>query len=464
MGFAKSVAPAHAAAQKYRHGREMEEPPPRSSRMKMLWLLLLAPWSLTIAQSTPWKWQEALVPDVGFELDAAKVIHVTSLASKGKGTLRAALGEKGPRIIVFDVGGVIDLEMKPLEVSEPQCVIAGQTAPAPGITIIRGGISLESSQTILQHVSVRPGDAGQPKKSGWEPDGITTSGGPVDVWIDHCSATWSVDENLSAATYKSPTGEPAQRIFIRDCIIAEALSNASHAKGEHSKGTLVFDGTKNVAMVNCLYSSNTERNPVFKLDTSGVVVNCVMANPGQRAFHAAVPGSEGLNLPKARISIVGNVVLFGEKSKRSARAIFEGTADGYFKDNEGYDWFGKPLDLLRTPFPTLEKPPVWPEGLQAMSTTAALWHIARFAGARPAQRDPIDQRIVSAALSGTARIIDSQDEVGGYPKSQSVSHTLDVPATNRRAWLEKLASELTFGTGSQPATEQPAKADGQAPR
>ena len=67
--------------------------------------------------------------------------------------------------------------------------------------------------------------------------------------------------------------------------------------------------------------------------------------------------------------MVGNVVLFGEKSKRSARAIFEGVADGYFKDNEGYDWFGTPLDLLRTPFPTLEKPPVWPEGLEAMSTS-----------------------------------------------------------------------------------------------
>ncbi|MDP1588301.1 MAG: hypothetical protein Q8M07_11190 [Prosthecobacter sp.] len=303
---------------------------------------------------------------------------------------------------------------------------------------------------MLQHLCVRPGDAGQPKKSGWEPDGITTTGGPVDVWIDHCSATWSCDENISAATYKSPTGEPAQRIFIRDCIIAEGLSHATHTKGEHSKGTLVFDGTKNVAIVRNLYCGNTERNPVFKLDTSGVVVNCVMASPGQRAIHAAVPGSEGLSLPKARISVVGNVVLFGEKSKRSARAIFEGAADGYFKDNEGYDWFGEPLDLLRTPFPMLDQPPVWPEGLEATSTTAAMWHIARFAGARPARRDPIDQRIVSAALSGTARQIDSQDEVGGYPKHDPVTRALDVPATGRRAWLEKLAREVTFGAKDTP--------------
>lgn len=404
---------------------------------------------ISASAAAPWQWQDRAVPDVGFDLDKAQVIRVTSLAAKGKGTLREALWAKGPRVIVFEVGGVIDLGMKGLSVEESQVYVAGQTAPGPGITLIRGGLSIQANQCVVQHLAVRPGDAGQPNKSGWEPDGITTSGGPVDVWIDHCSATWSCDENISASTYKSPTGEPAQRIFIRDCIIAEGLRNASHSKGEHSKGTLVFDGTKNVALVHCLFASNTERNPVFKLDTSGVVVNCVMAAPGQRAIHASVPGSEGLNLPKARISIVGNVILFGEQSKRSARAIFEGAADAYFKDNEGYDWFGKPLDLLRTPFPTLDQPPVWPEGLQATSTTAAMWHIARFVGARPAKRDPIDQRIVSAALSGTAHQIDSQEEVGGYPKHEAVTQALDVPDTGRAAWLEKLATQVTVGEASK---------------
>ena len=416
-----------------------------TSRLPLLTAALILAGGLRLTAAPAWQWQERLVPDVGFDLDKAQVIHVTSLASKGKGTLREALWAKGPRVIVFDVGGVIDLEMKGLSLEEPQAYVAGQTAPGPGITLIRGGISIEGNQTVLQHVSVRPGDAGQPKKSGWQPDGITTSGGPVDVWIDHCSATWACDEGISASTYKSPTGEPAQRIFIRDCLIAEGLKDATHDKGEHSKGTLVFDGTKNVAIVRCLYSCNTERNPVFKLDTSGVVVNCVMAAPGQRAIHAAMPGSEGLNLPKAKISIVGNVILFGEKSKRSARAIFEGAADGYFKDNEGYDWFGKPLDLLRVPFPMLEQPPVWPEGLQATSTTAAMWHIARFVGARPAKRDALDQRIISAALSGTAHQIDSQEEVGGYPKHEAVTQVVDVPDTGRAAWLEKLANEVTFG-------------------
>lgn len=396
------------------------------------------------ADGTLWKWQDEIVPELGFDLDAAQVIHVTSLESDGKGTLRDACRKKGPRIIVFDVGGVIDLGKKGIEIHEPEVVLAGQTAPAPGITLIRGGLSVEADRALVQHLRVRPGDAGAPKQSGWEPDGITTSGGPADVWFDHCSATWSCDENMSAATFKSPTGESARRIFMRDCIIAEGLSNATHSKGPHSKGTLVFDGTQHVAIVRCLYSSNVERNPVFKLNTSGVVVNCVIANPGQRAIHASVPGSEGLDLPKAKIAVVGNIVLLGEKTKKAA-AIFEGAADGYFKANEGFNWLGEPIAELRVPFPTLSEPPVWPAGLEARSTAAALWHVARFAGARPAERDAIDTRIVQNALTGTARIIDSQDEVGGYPRLEPTTRQLEVPATGRRQWLEGLAREVTFG-------------------
>lgn len=398
------------------------------------------------AAQAPWKWQDALVPDVGFDLDKAQVIRVTSLASKGKGTLRAALAEKGPKILVFEIAGVIDLEMKGLEIEEPQVFIAGQTAPSPGITLIRGGLSIKASQCVLQHLRIRPGDAGQPKQSGWQPDSISTSGAPVDVWVDHCTTTWSIDENLSASTYKSTTGEPARRICFRDCIVAEGLDNATHDKGPHSKGTLVFGGTQEVAIVNCLYSSQVERNPVFQPGTSGVIVNTVICNPGQRAIHAHGPEDPAeAGMAKPRIAVVGNVVLYGEKSKRSAHSIFEGVADAYFKDNEGYDWFGVPLDLVRVPAPTLENPPVWPEGLKAKSTTSALWHVARFVGARPAERDAIDTRIVQQALTGRARIIDSQEEVGGYPKHEPVTRALDVPTRGRQAWLAALAHEVTYG-------------------
>ena len=397
-----------------------------------------------------WKWQEVLVPDIGLDLDTAKVLKVTSLAPRGKGSLHEALTTKGPRLIVFEIAGVIELDRKSIEIHEPDVYIAGQTAPSPGITITHGGLSLEADRIVLQHLHVRPGDAGKAKGSGWEPDGITTSGGPADLWIDHCSATWSIDENISAATYKSSTGEPTRRVFIRDCLIAEGLNNATHGKGPHSKGTLVFDGTQQVAIVRNLYVSNVERNPVFKPNTSGVVVNNVMANPGQRGLHASPPDA-GTELPKARIAAVANVQLGGRDTRKTA-ATYEGVpSEIFFKDNEAYSWKGEKQPLMRTPFPTLDAPPLWPEGLEATSTTEALWHIARFVGARPADRDPIDTRIVRDALTGAAKIIDSQEEVGGYPKIEPVTRPLDVPATGRRAWLEKITKEVVFGPEEAPA-------------
>ena len=71
-----------------------------------------------------------------------RVVRVTSLAATGPGSLAEALAASGPRIVVFEVGGVVDLAGATLKVSEPFVTVAGQTAPSPGITLIRGALSV----------------------------------------------------------------------------------------------------------------------------------------------------------------------------------------------------------------------------------------------------------------------------------------------------------------------------------
>ncbi|MEK7753976.1 MAG: right-handed parallel beta-helix repeat-containing protein, partial [Acidobacteriota bacterium] len=138
----------------------------------------------------------------GFGVDTpagrgGKILRVTNLNSEGPGSLREAIETKGPRIVVFEVGGVIDLNRKTLTIGEPFLTIAGQTAPSPGITIIRDGIKILTHDILIQHIRVRMGDAGQPKKSGYDPE--TTTSGPecYRIVVDHCSFSWAVDENLS---------------------------------------------------------------------------------------------------------------------------------------------------------------------------------------------------------------------------------------------------------------------------
>ena len=85
-----------------------------------------------------------------------QILRVTTLAADGPGSLRAAVETRGPRVVVFEVGGVIDLGMKELRISEPYLTIAGQTAPHPGITIIKGGLTIGSSLAITAIESERP--------------------------------------------------------------------------------------------------------------------------------------------------------------------------------------------------------------------------------------------------------------------------------------------------------------------
>ena len=76
--------------------------------------------------------------------------------------------------------------------------MATSTAPQPGITLIRGGIDLSAHDAVIQHIRVRAGEAGLAKMSGTDFDSISTIGA-YNVIVDHCSLTWSTDENLSAS-------------------------------------------------------------------------------------------------------------------------------------------------------------------------------------------------------------------------------------------------------------------------
>jgi len=86
-----------------------------------------------------------------------KIIRVTNLNADGPGSLKEAIETAGPRIVVFEVGGVIDLKRSTLTIREPFITIAGQTAPSPGITIIRGGLILRGHDAIIRHLRVRTG-------------------------------------------------------------------------------------------------------------------------------------------------------------------------------------------------------------------------------------------------------------------------------------------------------------------
>jgi hypothetical protein len=328
-------------------------------------------------------------------------------------------------------------------VTEPYLTIAGQTAPDPGITLLRGSLAIETHDAVIQHLSVRPGDAGRPRKSGWSPDGIAVNAAS-NVIIDHCSATWAVDENLSASgpRYQGPAAT-SHDVTVRHCIIAEGLDNSSHEKGPHSKGSLIHDCCRNIAVIANLYAHNVDRNPYFKAETTGVIVNNLIYNPGRAVIRVAFPQSEwkGRSTPaEGRVSVVGNVLIAGANT-RSSLPMIAGTGEVYEEDNLAQDREGQPRLVLDPQVRRLRDKPVWPAALQVLPSREVVDSIVRTVGSRPWQRDPIDQRIVDSVLKRTGRIIDSQDEVGGYPIRESTRRKLEtIPdgVAARRQWLDRL--------------------------
>ncbi|MBP6546680.1 MAG: pectate lyase [Phenylobacterium sp.] len=362
-----------------------------------------------------------------------RIIRVTTLASEGPGSFREAVEAKGPRIVVFEVGGVIDLDRKTLRISEPFLTIAGQTAPSPGITLIRGGMDVSAHDVILRHIRVRPGEAGQPKKSGWDEDGFSTVSGAYNIIVDHCTFTWATDENLSVSGLRFVGATPddwraatSHRITYSNNIIAESLAYSTHAKIEHSKGSLIHDNASDLLIVGNLYAHNYERNALFKGGVRAVMANNLIYNPGQRALHYNLQANEWGDHPyqTGQITAVGNVLRAGI-STPDPLAFFELGGDGdvayHGADNIAVDRIGRPLPMLgryttsRARIIETRTPPTWPPGFTAMAAADVQKSVLTNVGARPWDRDFDDVRLLADVAEGRGTIIDSEQALHGYP-------------------------------------------------
>lgn len=156
------------------------------------------------------------------------VYHVTTLADTNtNGTLRYGINNapSSGRTIVFDVAGTITLTSN-MKVSKSKVTIAGQTAPGQGICLRNYNFAISGNDVIVRDIRSRLGiDANQ------ESDSFSVTGG-TSVMVDHCSASWSVDETLS------PT-DNCKTLTVQWSYITDSLNNSIHSKGAHGYGSLI---------------------------------------------------------------------------------------------------------------------------------------------------------------------------------------------------------------------------------
>lgn len=346
-----------------------------------------------------------------------RVIRVTTLAASGEGSLREALEADEPRVIVFEVGGVIQLEEN-LVIRSPFVTIAGQTAPEPGITLFGGGLEITASEVIVRHLRIRPGDS----EEGAKPenrDAIAILGDPrrsrevYNVIIDHCSLSWGIDETFSTWY------EGVRDVTLSNSLIYESLDDSLHPEGPHSKALLIGDHTRRFSMHGNVLAHNDDRNPILKGDASALMVNNLIYDPGRWPLTFFDRERRGPSL----FTAVGNTFIAGASTPPEhttiliGRNVKEGTRI-YLEDNIGLRGeVEDPWELVenksrRADGARVDTPPVWLEGLEWMPAGEIEAPLLERAGARPAARDAHDARVIEQIRARTGRIIDSPSDVG----------------------------------------------------
>jgi hypothetical protein len=372
-----------------------------------------------------------------------RIIRVTTLAKDGPGSFKAAIEAKGPRIVVFDVGGVINMERTELKITEPYLTIAGQTAPSP-ITLIKTGIDLATHDVIISHLRIMTGADQQPHFSSWEPDAFSTVAA-ANVVIEHCSFLWAIDENMSASgprfggkNVNEWRAATSHNIVFRENLAAEGLAFASHPKGEHSKGSLIHDNTTGISFYRNIWAHNVERAPLVKGGAQVAMVNNIIYNPGHRAVHYNLMALEwaGHDYVTGQITAVGNVMRGGNSTDAGLPFLTLG-GDGdlafYGRDNRAVDRFGNALPQFgrygetKATLITAEQPLAKLDGYTILPSGEVETSVLATAGARPWDRDPQDIRVLFFVAEGRGEIIDDESQVGGYPKGLE-KHALFVEA------------------------------------
>ncbi len=361
-----------------------------------------------------------------------KVIEVTSLADSGPGTFREALSAPFRRIVVFRVGGTIEVS-KAVVVDQPFVTVAGQTSPGDGICIKNAGLVIVTHDVLVQHIRIRPGNEGRVNAD--TNDAVEVLGkhgslpGAYNVVLDHISASWSEDETIS--TWFGP-----RDVTISWSIISEALNRSRHRKRTHSAGLLIGDSSEHVSIHHCLLAHNDFRNPLISGGGTHDIVNNVIYNWGVLPAEVCDSGSNSF------LNFVGNCFLPGPSTKATAYEVClnhkrgEGNPKVYVEDNIGPHRPKADMDEWSlVSFGWGEDSPA-PQTYRASQAFAAhpvsklpaaeaLARVLAEAGATAPKRDAVDARIVADVTNKTGRIIDSPKQVGGHPKLSSGTPPLD---------------------------------------
>lgn len=398
-----------------------------------------------------------------------EVYTVTNLADSGPGSLRWACEKGGARTVVFNVAGIIKLKT-PLIIRAPYITIAGQTAPGDGVVVAGETVWVDTHDVVIRHMRFRRGETFVGRRD----DAI--GGNPVgNIMIDHVSASWGLDENMSIYRHMYSPGAdyPEEKLATVNVTIQNSIFSEDLDTYNHSLGSTL--GGENCSFMRNLWASNAGRNPSIGWNGIFNFANNVVYNWS----HRTTDGGDY----KAKFNIINNYYKPGPitpKDEPIAHRILKpeaGLSDldtlkfglAYVHGNivEGFpevtenNWHGgvqmegKDGELMTYeeakeyfPFMKAEEPLPRP-WFEIMPTKDAYSYVLDNAGATLPKRDPVDVRVIKTVRTGEAiyekgldpdsfyqfehrrlepdsykkGIITDIKQVGGYPEYEGTPYT-----------------------------------------
>ena len=359
----------------------------------LLWLILLLISSSSFSQTLAFPSAE------GFGKNATggrggQVIKVTNLNDSGTGSFRAALDASGTRTVVFEVGGIINLNSN-IYVDNGNLTIAGQTAPGDGILIRGGMVQFEESNVIVRYIKFRPGPTAP---NGYDAVSITAWSGQVveNVVFDHCSFSWGDDENFDIRGVNSGI---VRNITLQNSIISENTYG------------LLASGCYNISIYRNLFALNSERNIRSNYPESGEL-DFEMINNLVYGFRAATKPSLGV-----QFSVLNNHYKLSSQVNPINDAVVDASSSGGGNASQTHAYISgniKPNSMSVNDNdlnPYLETTNFASSGIVPISASELENALLDNVGASYPTRDAVDSRIINHYNAGNGVISSS----GTYP-------------------------------------------------
>ncbi len=343
-----------------------------------------------------------------------RVFVVTTLADSGPGSLRWACEQGGARIIVFNVAGIIRLSA-PISIRAPYVTIEGQSAPGDGICIAGESVWIDTHDVVIRYMRFRRGETDVTRRD----DAI--GGNPVgNIIIDHVSASWGLDENMSIYRHVYDRAGAKQEkmatvnVTIQNSIFSEALNTYNHAFGSTIGG-------HNSTFMRNLWANNISRNPSVGMDGTFGFFNNVVFNWWNRSADGGdnkslynfinnymkpgpitptdKPIGHRILKPEAgrdpankthygKVYVGGNIIEGNER-------VTKNNWDGGVQIGDESEGAGRYTDSIRsdTPLPIKNK-------VTIIDTKDAYNYVLANTGASLPKRDPVDLRIIEEVRTG----------------------------------------------------------------